>query len=132
MRDSRIRLPDDIVPEDGLIAALACTDLGPDKEWDDARRVPVPSAGFLCEPNGPNFAGIRRQAARMVNYSIGHFQNRIVSDIMGKEGPAALPRLLAELYPAYLPRFKPRLDPVWFAFDRRALALMRERSSASP
>lgn len=128
MRRSAIRLPDDIIGEDGLIRALACTDLGPESEWDSARVMPVAAAGFWCEPNAIDGRGLKLQAARMINYSVRHFQNRIVSDIMRGEGPTGLPRDLASLYPDYLPRFRPRLSPLWYAFDRWALARMRDRS----
>lgn len=127
MRESGIRLPDDIVGEDGLVRALACTDLGPESEWSNARVVPVDDAGFWCEPNALDTRGLRQQAARMVTYSLRHFQNRIVSDIMRGRGPEGLPRELVALYPHYLPRFSPRLSPIWFAFDRQALARMRQR-----
>ncbi|MEQ8412372.1 MAG: glycosyltransferase family A protein [Erythrobacter sp.] len=135
MRESGIRLPDDIVGEDGLVRALASTDLGPESEWSSARVIPVEAAGFWCEPNALDAKGLRQQAARMTNYSLRHFQNRIVSDIMRGPGPKALPRELAALYPQYLPRFRPRLSPLWFAFDRTALARMRARvetPAASP
>jgi glycosyltransferase involved in cell wall biosynthesis len=127
MRAAGIRLPEDIIGEDGLVRALACTDLGPESGWDNARVVPVAEAGFWCEPNELDRRGLKLQAARMVNYSVRHFQNRIVSEIMRREGPTGLPRELAALYPRYLPHFRPRLSPLWFAFDRRALARMRER-----
>ncbi|QIQ87000.1 glycosyltransferase family A protein [Erythrobacter sp.] len=130
MRERGIRLPDDIIGEDGLVRALACTDLGPESGWSNVRVVPVAEAGFWCEPNALDARGLRQQAARMVNYSVRHFQNRIVSDIMRGEGPAGLPRELASLYGDYLPRFRPRLSPLWFAFDRKALARMRERMEA--
>ena len=68
----------------------------------------------------------RMQYKRMVNYSVRHFQNKIISDIMRGQGPTALPRLLSELYPAYLPRFAPRRRPDAWWFDVRALAKMRK------
>jgi hypothetical protein len=61
----------------------------------------------------------------MINYSVRHFQNRIVSEIMRGPGPSALPARLADLYGEWLPRFAPRLSPVWWWFDRQALARMR-------
>ena len=130
MRASGIRLPDDIIGEDGLIRALACTDLASEREWSNARVVPVEAAGFWCEPNAIDAKGLRQQAARMVNYSVRHFQNRIVSDIMRGPGPVDLPRELASLYGEYLPCFRPRISPLWFAFDRAALARMRESMAA--
>lgn len=127
LRASGIRLPDDLVGDDGLIRALACTDLGPDSEWRSERVVPCRNAGFLCEPNRLTLQGLRQQSARMVNYSLRHFQNLIVRDVMRGVGPTGLPSMLAQLYPAYLPRFRARLSPVWYWSDRQALALMQAR-----
>ena len=69
-------------------------------------------------------ADLLLQARRMRNYSLRHFQNRIVSDIMREPGPTALPDRLASLYPHYLPQFRPRRDPRLWWFDRQALAAM--------
>jgi hypothetical protein len=60
----------------------------------------------------------------MINYSVRFFQNRIISDIMSREGPDGLPAELRHLYPQWLPGFTPRSGPTGW-FDRRALARMR-------
>ncbi len=124
MKERGIRLPLDLVGDDSLVGALAKTDLGPESAWDDRRIVPCPEAGFYCEPGSLRPESLRRQYRRMVNYSIRHFQNRIVSALMREHGPGALPERLADLYPAWLPRFAPRAERWWF--DRRALALMAQ------
>jgi glycosyltransferase involved in cell wall biosynthesis len=125
MRASGLRLPDDLVGDDSLIAALANNDLGRDADRREDAVVPCQVGGFLCEPTPPTPGGARLQARRMVNYSVRHFQNRIISALMQGEGPAALPQRMADLYPEWLPRLRPRFSPLWFAFDRRALARMR-------
>lgn len=125
-RASGIRLPEDLIGDDGLIGALAKTDFGPDSEWNDERVATCEAAGFLCEPVDLSARAIRMQASRMRNYSLRHFQNRIVSDIMRSEGPKGLPRTLATLYAGALPDFRPRLDPRYWWFDRQALAAMRQ------
>ena len=125
LRTSGLRLPEDLVGDDSLIAALANNDLGRDADRREDAVVPCDTGGFLCEPTTLTPRGLTLQARRMVNYSVRHFQNRIISALMQSEGPAALPRRMAELYPEWLPRLRPRLSPLWFEFDRRALARMR-------
>ena len=125
LRDSGIRLPDDLVGDDGLIAALAHTDLGGDADWQAERVVGCLEAGFYCLPNPLTSLGLRQQAKRMTNYALRRFQNRMITAIMRSSGPQGLPQVLAEIYPAWLDRLAPRLNPLWYWFDRRALARMR-------
>lgn len=127
MKARGLRLPVDLVGDDSLIGALAKTDLGDESRWDDARVVPVPEAGFACEPVALTPAALRLQHRRLVSYSVRHFQNRIVSHLMRGPGPDALPERLADLYPEWLPRFAARPRHWWF--DR--LALRRIRRAAA-
>ncbi len=126
LRASGIRLPEDLIGDDSLVGALAKTNLMGEGEWREERVRPCPEAGFRCEPTDyASLASLRNQYRRMINYSVRHFQNRIVSAIMRGEGPSALPARLADLYGEWLPRFTPRLNPAWWWFDRQALARMR-------
>lgn len=126
LRASGIRLPEDLIGDDSLVGALAKTNLMGEGEWREERVRPCPEAGFRCEPTDyASPASLRNQYRRMINYSVRHFQNRIVSEIMRGPGPSALPARLADLYGEWLPRFAPRLSPVWWWFDRQALARMR-------
>ena len=126
LRASGIRLPEDLIGDDSLVGALAKTNLMGEGEWREERVRPCPAAGFLCEPTDwASPASLGNQYRRMINYSVRHFQNRIVSAIMRGEGPSALPARLADLYGEWLPRFAPRLNPAWWWFDRQALARMR-------
>ena len=131
LRTRGIRLPNDLVGDDGLIGALAHTDLGPESAWRHELVKVCPDAGFFCEPNRITLKGLRSQSVRMVNYAVRRFQNRIITEIMRSEGPGGLPDNLAEAYPAALPGFKPRLSPQWYWFDRQALARMRAASGSS-
>lgn len=124
MRAGGIRLPDDLIGDDGLVCAMAKTDLANEDDWRDERVIPCEAAGFLCEPTRMTRASLTIQYRRMLNYAVRHFQNRIVTDIMRSTGPAGLPRQLAQLYPQYLPRFTPRAHPAWWWFDRLALRRM--------
>lgn len=125
-RASGIRLPDDLVGDDGLVGALAKTNLGPEHDWQDERIAACAEAGFVCEPiRLLAFAGWRNQYRRMINYSVRHFQNRMISAIMCTVGPGGMPTRLVELYSEWLPQFRARRDPQWWWFDRKALARMQ-------
>lgn len=131
MRASGIRLPLDLVGDDSLVGALAKTDLAAESNWDARRIVAVEDAGFYAETMTLSPAGLAAQKGRMINYSIRHFQNRIVSSIMRGAGPEALPHRMADLYPEWLGRFSPRRSPQWYWFDRAALKRMRAAADAS-
>ena len=124
MREQDIRLPNDLIGDDGLLCALAKTDLGNEDDWQDQRVATVEGASFLCDPVQLTPGDLLLQARRMRNYSLRHFQNRIVSDIMRGPGPTALPDRLATLYPRYLTQFRSRRDPRLWWFDRQALGAM--------
>lgn len=126
LRASGLRLPEDLVGDDSLVGAFAKTGLASEADWREERVVPCRDAGFLCEPvRLASPAALALQRRRMVSYSLRHFQNRIVSAIMRREGPSGLPRRMADLYPEWLGRFTPRRHPLWWWFDRQALARMR-------
>lgn len=131
LRERGIRLPDDLVGDDGLICAMAKTNGENEEAWQDARVLPCPAAGFHCEPTVLSAASLANQYNRMIAYSLRHFQNRIVSEIMHREGPSGLPRQLATVYPAWLSRLTARRDPQWWWFDRQALARMRRAAAYS-
>jgi glycosyltransferase involved in cell wall biosynthesis len=124
MRAAGIRLPDDLIGDDSLIGALAKTDLGNEDDWRDARVIPCPDAGFLCEPRVFSPGSLRDQFQRMVRYSLRHYQNLIVSQIMRGPGPAALPERLATHYREWLPRWSARAHPLWWWADRQAIRRM--------
>ena len=120
-----LRLPDDLIGDDGLVAAWAHTDLQKDSGWDVTRVIACDGAGFACEHVSLTRPSTwTMQYKRLINYSVRFFQNRIVSDIMTRQGPDGLPPRLSSLYPDWLPRFRPRGGiSAWF--DRKALARMR-------
>ena len=129
IRARGLRLPNDLIGDDGLVAAWAHTDLQTDAAWHHNRIVACEQAGFLCEPvrlTSP--ASWRMQYRRMTNYSLRFFQNRIVSDIMGGQGPDGLPLELRSLYATWLPRLAPRSGPTGW-FDRKALERMRQAAA---
>jgi glycosyltransferase involved in cell wall biosynthesis len=125
MKAASIRLPDDVVGDDGLVCALAKTDLADELQWDDRRVVVCGGAGFLCAPVSIwSPASWRMQFRRMINYSVRHFQNAMISQIMRRDGPGGLPHRLSNLYPAALPAMRPRRGLTHWLFDRLALRRM--------
>jgi glycosyltransferase involved in cell wall biosynthesis len=126
MKASGIRLPEDLIGDDGLVGALVKTDLGPESNWDNQRLHVAPDAGFYMSAptrilSPATWPG---QYQRMINYSVRYFQNRIVSAIMREGGPSGLPRHMADLYTEWLPSFRPRRSLRWWWFDRLALKRM--------
>lgn len=125
IRARGMRLPENLIGDDGLVAAWAHTDLGRDADWERERVLACEDAGFRCEAVSLlRPSTLRMQYRRMTNYSVRFFQNRIISDIMAKEGVSGLPVRIDALYGEWLPRFAPRALPTGW-FDRRALARMR-------
>lgn len=130
MKRRNLRLPEDMIGDDGLIGALAKTNLDSEDHWLDARIHVCEKAGFLLEPVSVfSPRTLMMQRKRMINYSVRHFQNLIISEIMRGEGPTGLPSKLAELYPEKLPSFKPRPSLIWRWFDRAALQRMAQQSA---
>ena len=128
MKAKNIRLPEDLVGDDGLLAAMAKTDLENEDNWDDSRVVVCEDAGFLCEPvRLADPLSWRLQYRRMINYSVRHWQNRMISEIMRSAGPKGLPKQLLELYPVELPDCNPRASFPEILFDRLALRRMAAR-----
>jgi glycosyltransferase involved in cell wall biosynthesis len=125
MKAKNIRLPDDLIGDDGLLAAMAKTDLESEGNWDNRRVVVCEGAGFMCEPVRLIVpASWRLQYNRMINYSVRHFQNRMISKIMRCAGPTALPKQMLDLYAEQLPGLVPRMSFPEFWFDRIALRRM--------
>ncbi len=130
MRASGIRLPVDLVGDDGLVGALAKTDLGPLAQWREERVQPVLEAGFRCDPFAlGDVASWQMQYRRMINYAVRHFQDRIITVILREQGPRALPERLSTYYAQHLPAFQPR-SGAWWWFDRIALRRMAEAATS--
>lgn len=127
MKAQGIRLPDDVIGDDGLICAMAKTDLARETDWHEARVAVCMGAGFLCAPvRALSPRSWHMQYRRMIAYSIRHFQNAMISRIMRDSGPGGLPRLLSDIYRRELPGLHPRARPEWFWFDRLALKRMAQ------
>ncbi|WP_420145125.1 glycosyltransferase [Sphingobium sp.] len=131
IRARGLRLPEDLIGDDGLVAAWAHTDLQDDGHWVHDRLLACKGAGFIAEQ-----VSIARpstwamQYKRLINYSVRFYQNRIISDIMTRKGPDGLPTRLSDLYAQWLPRWRPRAGLTGW-FDRMALDRMRKAASQS-
>lgn len=124
LKATSIRLPHDLIGDDGLIGALAKTDLGPEANWDKTRIANCEAAQFRFEEADwrvPTTWGL--QAKRMVNYSIRRYQNKVVSSIMRGPGPTALPKSMHETYAEHWPLFDVR--PKYAPFDWLAKRRMK-------
>jgi cellulose synthase/poly-beta-1,6-N-acetylglucosamine synthase-like glycosyltransferase len=125
MKQGGIRLPDDVIGEDGLICAMAKTDLATESHLNDLRVAVCEGAGFLCAPvSAISPKSWRMQYHRMINYSVRHYQNAMISRIMRDTGPKGLPQRLSDIYRRELPGMQPRARPELFWFDRLALKRM--------
>lgn len=126
IRARGLRLPDDLIGDDGLVASWAHTSLQKDMAWTLSGVVPCNGAGFLCEQVSlARPQTWRVHYTRLINYSVRFYQNRIVSDIMMRQGPDSLPAHLASLYAEWLPRFRSRPGITGW-FDRKALRRMQD------
>lgn len=125
MKVASIRLPDDVIGDDGLVCALAKTDLADESYWDDQRVAVCEAAGFFCAPVSLwSPSSWRMQFRRMINYSVRHFQNLLISQLMRANGPAVLPHRLSAIYADALPSMRPRGGLAHMLFDRLALRRM--------
>lgn len=133
LRASGIRLPIDLVGDDGLIGALVKTDLGGERHWRDERIAFAPDASFACERIAlTRPSSLRLQYRRMLSYSLRRYQNLVISGIMRGPGPAALPIRLADLYAANRGLFTLRMRPgtIWFDWLARRRMLRGRRRDA--
>jgi len=128
IRQRKIRMPTGFIREDGLVGAFAMFNLDPlTHQWNKARVVTVTTACFLFTSlKWWSFADMRLYWRRRIRYSIGHFQNMLLKDILWSKGIAAIPNDDAELYASGpLPTLKWRgLNTI---FDAIALTHIKHR-----
>ncbi len=128
IREQSVRLPIGFIGDDSLVGALACWDLEPRSEWNASRIFVCEAAEFVYEPlvdallRKPSFY-LRRKR----RYSLRHFQNRMIGDLLTEHGLGAMPATVTELYRASrVEALRPRRSLGDFLFDRQALRSVRE------
>ncbi len=125
VKSAGVRLPGDLIGDDGLIGAMAKTDLGRESNWEVTRIVNCPDAGFCFEETDWRVpATWASQVRRMVNYSERRYQNMVLSRIMREGGPLDLPATLRQTYSAHWHLFDVR--PAFAPFDLLAKRRMRQ------
>jgi glycosyltransferase involved in cell wall biosynthesis len=127
IRQRNIRLPQGSVGEDGLLSYIFVTDFkgGPDDSRRERIAVAV-DAHFEFDSLRPNLPDLRRYVRRLRRYSFRHFQNEILYARLKREGLAALPVRIGDIFtPEALACLRPRLDPETFFVDLATLANLR-------
>jgi glycosyltransferase involved in cell wall biosynthesis len=128
LKSNGIRLPLDLIGDDGLIAALAKTDLRDENHWNDNRIANCPDAGFRFEVMALHSPSTwLMQWRRFVTYSVRRYQNRIISNIMRTMGPSRLPKSMRETYAAnvHLFNIRPTHAPFDWLAKRRMVRSIR-------
>ncbi len=127
IRSSNVRLPDGCIGDDSMVGALACWNLDPTSDWNTDRIGACREAEFAYDTilatsvHDPLFYYRRR-----IRYSIRHFQNRLLGEVLARDGLGAMPRAIQQLYTrAALDGLRPRSTPTDALFDRIALHRMR-------
>jgi len=95
-----VRLPLGLdAADDGLIGALAKWNLDPRREWDNARVIPCPKAGFVFDSLSPtNFKEWKQYWRRLVLYGRRHYDNQLLGPRLKKEGIGGMPKRISDLY----------------------------------
>lgn len=132
IRRLNLRMPVGFIREDGLAGAFAMFNLDPlANKWDKTRVITVTSAGFLFTSlKWWRLADIQLYWRRRIRYSIGHFENALLSDLLWSKGTAAMPSDVASLYlTAPPPPLKWRgLDTLFDAIALQRLKQQRSRA----
>jgi hypothetical protein len=95
-----VRLPLGLdAADDGLIGALAKWNLDPRREWDNARVIPCPKAGFVFDSLSPtNLKEWKQYWRRLVLYGRRHYDNQLLGPRLKKEGIGGMPKRISDLY----------------------------------
>ncbi len=95
-----VRLPLGLdAADDGVIGALAKWNLDPRNEWEDARIVPCPKAGFLFDSLSPtNWKEWKQYWRRLVLYGRRQYDNQLLGARLKREGIGGMPERIADLY----------------------------------
>jgi glycosyltransferase involved in cell wall biosynthesis len=128
LQGSRVRMPVGLIREDGFVATVVKWDLEPRQPWDEARvcRNVDAAAKFRfpsLSPTSPR--NVRLYARRLVRYSMGHFQNKMLGQLLREENIASMPAHIVELYRKYPEACRLRFRGTNTFFDWLALRRIR-------
>jgi len=126
-QENNIRLPYGAKGEDGLITYLLLTDMKGGKDDTHRYRVEVaPEATFEFDSLSAHLRHVKIYKKRLQRYAERHFQKQILYHLLKRDGVAAMPDNIYDIYTDESMRpLKPRLDPVNYWFDREALRKLR-------
>jgi hypothetical protein len=100
-----LRLPIGLYRGDGLLGSMACHDLDAQTTWESHRIKGTAEAVYRIPELSPFSPGdIVRQFRRTVRQMRGRMENAAVTDIIYRDGFAALPRTANEMIAAWLAR----------------------------
>ncbi len=99
IRRRGIALPVGLVGDDSLVGALAATDLGTLADYDPKRIALCHEAGFLFDSLDIfDPADAQLYYRRLVRYSLRHFENMMVREVLAGPGAAGLPATAQDLH----------------------------------
>ena len=99
IRHAGIRLPVGLVGEDSLVGALAKWNLDSEMHWNNARIVCAEAAEFAFESLSPfNPRDWHTYWRRLIRYKIRAYQNQLIRELLRRDGLAAMPRSVGDLY----------------------------------
>lgn len=138
LRAANARLPLGLIGDDIIVPVFVKTNLFQHRELDLSRVVPCSNAVYAYYSlSYARAAHWRLYWRRRARNSLRHFQNQLLIPRLRRDGLAAMPTHIEELYT--LPEvsaFRPRREFPNYLFDRIALARIKEarraRSSLAP
>ncbi|WDI31048.1 glycosyltransferase [Hyphococcus flavus] len=130
-RSGGIYMPIGAKGEDGLLTYILLTDFkgGADDSFLHNIEICVNST-FEFDSLTFNIDDCKTYIKRLTRYSERHFQKTILYEKLKREGLAALPENIYDIYtPAAIATARPRLHPLDVIFDLNTIRLLRRRQS---
>lgn len=132
LRQSSIAIPTGLIGEDTLVGAFAKFDLESRYgDWQDERVIAVPEAGFGFDSfQWYDLGDLKTYWRRRIRYSLRRLQFIVLRDDFLVKGFAAMPKAIAEIYPAIGQSQKLSWRGVDTIFDYFALKRIQEYSQS--
>lgn len=131
LRSQKIRLPVGAKGEDGLIAYLLLTDLKGGEDDSHTKRIePAYEATFEFDSLTLRWRDFKILHRRALRYAERRFQKEILYRRLKRDGVAAMPAFIDEIYtPDELETVKLRRDPYFNFYDRTIRSKLRLRNA---